>query len=811
MKGVAKMTANEDPTQEPNLSVPDSYSGKFNLKNIRDLLTKGFSEEELLSFCFDDPKFQEVYYNRLGRRMGKGEIIGILIEYATQRKCIEDLLAFAKENNSSRYEQYLPYYIGPTESLPPLIASSSLPGTDDTCAKNNAVLWRLAYAFLRLEQLPSGGWARSLPQWYQTLQSDTEESRSRGFELRKIGDMNLTCIALLNYTRWLCSVLGKKPEDYLNMQQDSAELKLFLRELGQIEKRNRVGEHAIGHIQGRINTEGAIPDQWDRNPDTDIHDTLLGIIGLLLAYFLSGSNCEPTFYDSLVHMYEYLDGRGQNVILKADNRRYKIYCALKFLEHLLTYNFFKTTDDSAQAVLDKLPNILGKIRLGVSTGGSSKAYPNVDGDIEGFLLNLPFLWNLSGFEPIETNSNFMVWPLRRISIVDDLVQYTHGKNSVSDWGYTAEYWWANTRCEASGTNITETNRQILFTQLTNGSVFLLTHGISFSSVLGICTPPTRQALEDIDKQVKDVLNSGATERNILSLILWIYNQEYPDVRPLSKNLGNDREILRGFPNSQKLLQIISEIKNLFVNKLQPGFYITPAIKVEITKSEGTKEFFNDILSDDNTAANEKRLPEKKWFHLSNYLENKPVEPGLWILDVGCGSGAHAIHQFLPQGYRVHFYDCSQRILHQLKIRLDEKGFSPDQYELIPGNIEDLPTHKVSPLVKKFKYKMIFADGVLFHIPKEQIPDILICFFDMLCDDGLLFANFKINDHTLIGIDGRRFEYYANHDEIQGMIERAEFHVNEVTLTRKETSMYHSPYPTQWAHFICTKKAKRQDG
>ena len=121
--------------------------------------------------------------------------------------------------------------------------------TSSGATPENAMLWRLAYAFLRLEQLPSGGWARSLPRWYQTLKGDTEEGRSRGFELRKVGGMNLTCLALLNYTRALCSVLGQKPEDILKSKENSDELRGFLNELDQIDRRNGVGQRVIAYIE----------------------------------------------------------------------------------------------------------------------------------------------------------------------------------------------------------------------------------------------------------------------------------------------------------------------------------------------------------------------------------------------------------------------------------------------------------------------------------------------------------------------------------------------------------------------------------
>lgn len=52
----------------------------YNLTNIRTLLTKGFTDEELRRICFDVPDFRAVY-DSLGRNTGKAEIIDRLLEY----------------------------------------------------------------------------------------------------------------------------------------------------------------------------------------------------------------------------------------------------------------------------------------------------------------------------------------------------------------------------------------------------------------------------------------------------------------------------------------------------------------------------------------------------------------------------------------------------------------------------------------------------------------------------------------------------------------------------------------------------------
>ncbi len=82
---------------------------EYNLRNIRALLNEGFSEGELVTFCFDTPEFRPVYYDQLARNTGKAKLIDQLIEYADQKRRIGILLAWAKKANPARYRYHMPY------------------------------------------------------------------------------------------------------------------------------------------------------------------------------------------------------------------------------------------------------------------------------------------------------------------------------------------------------------------------------------------------------------------------------------------------------------------------------------------------------------------------------------------------------------------------------------------------------------------------------------------------------------------------------------------------------------------------------
>lgn len=82
---------------------------EYNLKNVRALLTMGFTAEELRRFCYDEPDFRPVY-EQLAPNTGKTEIIDRIIEYAELRLKLKGLLAWASGANPDRYERHGPYY-----------------------------------------------------------------------------------------------------------------------------------------------------------------------------------------------------------------------------------------------------------------------------------------------------------------------------------------------------------------------------------------------------------------------------------------------------------------------------------------------------------------------------------------------------------------------------------------------------------------------------------------------------------------------------------------------------------------------------
>ena len=99
---------------------------RYNLVQIRILLTKGFSSRELRHFCYVTPEFRPIYHQLpahnnqfpfidlildwLTVSRDKRQIVDLLVDWAEEHFLIDTLLTWAKKHNPTKYEKYQPYY-----------------------------------------------------------------------------------------------------------------------------------------------------------------------------------------------------------------------------------------------------------------------------------------------------------------------------------------------------------------------------------------------------------------------------------------------------------------------------------------------------------------------------------------------------------------------------------------------------------------------------------------------------------------------------------------------------------------------------
>lgn len=98
---------------------------RYIYKNIRNLLTNGFNEDELRQLCYDEPELKTVYDN-WPRGTPRSTFVQELIDHADRRLQLEMLLKRAKELNPARYKEHQPYYEGEGDTSPPVPSSAPL-------------------------------------------------------------------------------------------------------------------------------------------------------------------------------------------------------------------------------------------------------------------------------------------------------------------------------------------------------------------------------------------------------------------------------------------------------------------------------------------------------------------------------------------------------------------------------------------------------------------------------------------------------------------------------------------------------------
>jgi hypothetical protein len=83
----------------------------YDLAKIKELLTEGFNQQELLAFCHSTPEFKDLCDERLKDDAQKPDIILEIMKFAKQRRYFDIVLKWAKGKNPRMYEEFEPYHI----------------------------------------------------------------------------------------------------------------------------------------------------------------------------------------------------------------------------------------------------------------------------------------------------------------------------------------------------------------------------------------------------------------------------------------------------------------------------------------------------------------------------------------------------------------------------------------------------------------------------------------------------------------------------------------------------------------------------
>ena len=124
---------------------------------------------------------------------------------------------------------------------------SVFPEPERVFRQREEVLWRVAYAFFRLDQLPKGGWARSMAQWMDAIWEGDHGTIIRDPRMRTIGGVDLTCYAVDRYVHLLRYHLAEgQLSQLISANQTVERMRKLLRDCIEYEGGILVGAPPVG-------------------------------------------------------------------------------------------------------------------------------------------------------------------------------------------------------------------------------------------------------------------------------------------------------------------------------------------------------------------------------------------------------------------------------------------------------------------------------------------------------------------------------------------------------------------------------------
>ncbi len=154
---------------------------------------------------------------------------------------------------------------------------------------------------------------------------------------------------------------------------------------------------------------------------------------------------------------------------------------------------------------------------------------------------------------------------------------------------------------------------------------------------------------------------------------------------------------------------------------------------------------------------------------------KLLAPGSIVLDVGCAGGRDA-KEFIKAGYRVIGIDIVNEFLREAKKR-------------VPGAV----FRKMDLMQLKFRrnyFDAIWANAVLLHFDKKDLPKILLNFYRTMKPGGFLHVRLKRGRGThavrekLVDNRERLFTFYYKH-ETERMLTDAGFRIVRLEIMPDE--------------------------
>ncbi|MBI5929865.1 MAG: class I SAM-dependent methyltransferase [Chloroflexi bacterium] len=680
------------------------------------------------------------------------------------------------------------------------------------------VLWRLAYAFLRLDQLPSGGWGKTLYSWMDKIWEGDKGTIVRTPDTRFEGGVDYTAYTIRTYYDFLEKVLGS-PSMAILLQENDTDIRTYQ------------------HFAKRINFNGMIGEYRGRTePEIRLRHTMMGFITFYLHRAAHGNNV--SINEETEKLYRYIIESIRSWKQDKSHHYGLAGATLKLVEILeqASSDFPLGTpevEDLRTALKAEILHMIALITAPVNYNPQpantmhGQLYSTIFrpyGDFwrmerSCFLMHLPLFiqdnqqafsrWATPEFKS-KCAQTFKIL-LDEVGSVFDLempsnhlIRYHRPKGlqqAPRDWGLSAEFaallyipaiQQLLIESRVMATDEYERRRDILTEALVSTfdhfhqepTLFKFTQAPSFSRILHVIQASQVDSgqLKDLDQAISTIISQGVTEFSLEELI---------------------KDHIIG-PTSSDVQK--RALRDLLITKLESGEH-TPdgtlcvaqewALQVEKTITT-TIDFYESKDSDDYITRYSD-MPRKNLVHEIDFLfeQQPPSHNGLRkALDVGCGVGQYA-ELLSQQGYEVSLLDASQKMLTLATQR---------------ANIPQERAKKSSIFDWKFGYgneydhyfDLIFACAIMIHVPEDKRERVYSTFHQLLKPAGILFVNYKLGDHSLISDNGRYFAYYRDDSWIQQELEKNGFQILVKIEDMNYQDMYGFPKQIRWAHYCCNK-------
>jgi SAM-dependent methyltransferase len=681
--------------------------------------------------------------------------------------------------------------------------------------------WKIAYCLLRLDQLPRGGWSRSLPQWMELLWEGEHGTVFRSPSMKDDGGADSAGHAvqlLSNFAgRVYCEGLG--PNDGIGQALQKCAMAF----------QKRIGPH--GGLDEGVTSRGD-------PPPIKVRHTLVGLLVHLNCRRLGVPAFEADVYD---HMVDYLlevlprwredkshlFGMYASAValwrvlgqLPADALLSKFAILIKGLEAQLPNMAWRLQDVMYEPMPEKTYSG-SLVHNQVSASFFIPYYGWWRMERSNALMFLPLLLDESGSRfarehelPHEVKRRIgasLAHLLEEITdskdLSEGLIRYHEsvgGTQASRDWGLSAELArlldMPLIQALIKDTGVQEAAllrkisvlrralRETLVDYRKYHDVFRFIHGLSAGAYLGEHVVPriSQTQVTVLDDQIMNAVNKFCSEKTLHRLAQCILTGRRVTMREDQAGESTDEAKM---------------LTELFVRTLASGDHISKEHWNE-TSYERTIAYFDrpDVMS--NPAALDGDSIHDTLFLRLEHVSGRFKENRICAADLGCGYGL-ASKWLADRCIQLTLVDGSTGMLERAKVVL--KGIPPSEvdFKYVCDDVRGMNRYLTND-----SFDLVIANAVFVHVAPMHAADLIVKIYNILKPGGHFFFNLKIRDHSLVGLDGRYFAYYPDITSPRSMLRVAGFEIDEIALRENHRTCYGVPKNINWANFYCRRPEK----